>query len=45
MHAPVPPQQTMPIADIKIGQRFRRDLGDINFLAAGEAAAREEPAA
>jgi ParB-like chromosome segregation protein Spo0J len=34
MHAPVPPQQTMPIADIKIGNRFRHDLGNINSLAA-----------
>jgi DNA modification methylase/ParB-like chromosome segregation protein Spo0J len=34
MHAPVPPQQTMRIADIRIGNRFRHDLGDINSLAA-----------
>jgi ParB-like chromosome segregation protein Spo0J len=34
MHAPDPPQQTMRIADIKIGPRFRRDLGDITSFAA-----------
>src|SRR6266498_4676640 len=33
MHAPGPPA-TMPIADTKIGERHRRDLGDVASLAA-----------
>jgi len=34
MHAPDTLQQTMPVADIRIGQRFRHDLGNITSLAA-----------
>jgi hypothetical protein len=27
-------QTTMPLADIKVGERFRKDMGDIDGLAA-----------
>ena len=36
---PTPPADTLPVADIVIGERAREDVGDLTTLASGQAAA------